>query len=395
MNTAKEYELAVKPAIAEEEEVKFYDVCIIGGGLAGLALGIQCANAGHKVILFEKESFPFHKVCGEYISFEAWNFLENLGVPLNDMNLPVISKLQVSSPGGKILEHTLPLGGFGISRFKLDNLLAELARESGVSLFENKKVESVQFKNEIFNTQSQVLNIKSNVVVGSFGKRSNLDIKWNRGFIHKKNNRLNNYIGVKYHVLTDHPPGLIALHNFRDGYCGISEIEDGKFCLCYMTTAENLRSNGNSIRQMEENIIQKNPHLKKLFTSCRFLFDPVTISQISFDKKSQVENHILFAGDAAGMITPLCGNGMSMALHSSQLAFRQIHSFLQNKISRGQMETGYSEQWRQLFGNRLRTGRMIQRFFGNPVLSHLLISSLRPFPALVGKLIRATHGKPF
>src|SRR4030095_12846053 len=108
-------------------EVGLYDVAIAGGGLAGLALSIQCAKAGHRTILFEKEKYPFHKVCGEYISFESWDFLEDLGVPLSQMNLPVIRHLLVTAPNGKTLEHQLPLGGFGISRYRLDAMLAEIA----------------------------------------------------------------------------------------------------------------------------------------------------------------------------------------------------------------------------------------------------------------------------
>lgn len=372
-----------------------FDVVIVGGGLAGLALSIQCAKNGYQAVVFEKEKYPFHKVCGEYISFEAWDFLEWLGVPLGEMNLPVIRKLLVSAPNGKLLEHTLPLGGFGISRYKLDSLLADIARKSGVELLENIKVESVQFEKEVFNTRYAMTSVQSQIAAGSFGKRSNLDIKWKRNFTVQKNNRLNNYIGVKYHLQTDHPAGQIALHNFKNGYCGISQVEDEKYCLCYMTTAKNLQENGNSIHQMEKNIIQKNPHLKKIYSSSSFLTGPVTISQISFDKKSQVENHILFVGDAAGMITPLCGNGMSMALHASKLAFEQIHNFLQKKISREQMENAYQRQWRLHFRKRLSAGRTLQRFFGNTALSNLLISSLKPFPGVVSRLIRSTHGKPF
>ena len=71
---------------------------------------------------------------------------------------------------------------------------------------------------------------------------------------------------------------------------------------------------------MEENVLYKNPCFKKIFSETEFLFnEPVTISQISFDKKTQTENHVLMLGDAAGMITPLCGNGMSMAMHSASL----------------------------------------------------------------------------
>src|SRR5947207_14254293 len=106
---------------------KLYDVAIIGGGLAGLALSIQCAKTGYRTILFEKEKYPFHRVCGEYISFESWNFLQELGIPLSDLSLPLIRRLQVSAPNGNFLEHPLPLGGFGISRYYLDDLLHQVA----------------------------------------------------------------------------------------------------------------------------------------------------------------------------------------------------------------------------------------------------------------------------
>ena len=100
-------------------------------------------------------------------------------------------------------------------------------------------------------------------------------------------------------------------------------------------------------------------------------------------------------GDAAGMITPLCGNGMSMALHGSKLAAETITAFLKHKISREQMEATYSMQWNILFAKRLRTGRFIQRMFGRPWLTNVFIAMLKPFPKIVAYLIRQTHGEPF
>ena len=82
------------------------------------------------------------------------------------------------------------------------------------------------------------------------------------------------------------------------------------------------------ITDMEQTDFCQNPISEKIFSESEFLYkEPLTISQISFDKKKQVENHVLMIGDAAGMITPLCGNGMSMALHGSKLAAEQIRSF--------------------------------------------------------------------
>jgi flavin-dependent dehydrogenase len=377
-------------------EGKTYDVAILGGGLAGLALSIQLLKSGYSVITFEKEKYPFHKVCGEYISLESWNFLEDVGIPLSDWDLPIIKRLVVSSPGGGFIEHELPLGGFGISRFKLDSALASLCRALGGVLEEDTKVTEVAFENKGFRVQAGDYNCRAKVVCGTFGKRSNLDIRWKRKFIRKKNNKLNNFIAVKYHVSLDSPADLISLHNFRDGYCGLSQVEDQRYCLCYLTTANNLQRSNNSIDILEKNVLSANPHLQKIFSSAKFLFDqPLTISQISFEKKNQVRDHILFVGDAAGMITPLCGNGMSMALHGSKIAFECIREFLEGEVERHEMEQNYADRWGRQFRKRLRAGRFIQFFFGSPALSNMLIRTLRPFPRVITWLIKKTHGQPF
>jgi hypothetical protein len=248
----------------------------------------------------------------------------------------------------------------------------------------------------LFKIQSSSSDSKSKIACGSFGKRSNLDVKWKRNFTLKKNSKLSNYIGVKYHIRTNFPPDLIALHNFKNGYCGISQIEENKYCLCYLTTAESLSISENSISKMEKEILCRNPFLNKIFSSSEFLFsEPIAIAQISFEKKSKIENHVMLMGDAAGMITPLCGNGMSMALHGSKIAFKYIDEFLKDKITRNEMEQGYSDEWNSQFGKRLFAGRNIQRFFGSEVLSNFLIKSVKPFPKFVSYLIRQTHGAPY
>jgi menaquinone-9 beta-reductase len=377
-------------------EIKIYDVVIVGGGLAGLSLSIQCARAGYSTILFEKERYPFHKVCGEYISMESWGFVEGLGLPLSKMNLPIIKHLMVTAPNGKKIEGKLPLGGFGISRYLIDYELYKIAKSEGVQIEEAVKVDDVQFENALFTIHSTLGIIQAKIVAGSFGKRSNLDIKWKRNFAFRKKNKLNNYIGVKYHIQTNWPNDLIALHNFENGYCGISQIEEGKHCLCYLTTAENLKSSNNAIEVLEANFLKANPHLKNILQDAQKLHtEPLTIAQISFDKKRQVENHVLMIGDAAGMITPLCGNGMSMALHGSKLAFEAIDLFLAKKINRVAMELTYTRTWKEQFSKRLIAGRIIQTLFGKKWVTNLLITVVKPFPFLLNFLIRQTHGEAF
>lgn len=373
-----------------------WQICIVGGGLAGLSLSIQLAKAGYAVVLFEKEKYPFHKVCGEYISMESRDFIEQLGLPLSRMNLPVIKKLIVSSPNGNNISSNLDTGGFGISRHTLDSELYKIALQSGVEVFQETKVNDISFTNDVFTISTSAFDLEAKVVVAAFGKRSNLDIKLGRAFTRKKQNKLNNYLGVKYHIRTSLIPETIALHNFKNGYCGISQIEDNKYCLCYLTTAANLKANNNSISAMEKNVLQKNPFLKDIFLKSTFLYSaPLTISQISFDKKTLVENHILMTGDAAGMVTPLCGNGMSMAFHAAKIAFENIDRFLKKHISRSLMEKKYQDQWNKCFGKRLWVGRFIQKFFGRSRITNAFIGAIKYFPFFIRKLIRSTHGRSF
>ncbi|GAA4728657.1 NAD(P)/FAD-dependent oxidoreductase [Flavisolibacter ginsenosidimutans] len=373
-----------------------YDIAIVGGGLAGLATAIQLAKKAYSVVLFEKEEYPFQKVCGEYVSLESWAFLESLGLPLHKMSLPLIDTLQLTAPNGKELFTKLPLGGFGISRYLLDKSLADIAAKSGVTILQKTKVDDAKKQDDLFVISFPGNAIKTKVCCAAYGKRNNLDVKWKRPFLRQTSSRLNNYIGIKYHVKTDWKDNVIGLHNFENGYCGISKIEGNEYCLCYMTKAENLKACDNSIEALQENILAQNPHLKKIFSQSEVMKDfPVTISQINFGAKEKVQDGILMLGDAAGMITPLCGNGMSIALHTAKLAAALIDAFLQGKFSQSEMEEAYKKQWNKAFASRLKAGRFIQSFFGGKRLSNFFVGTFKAFPFLTKPVIKLTHGKPF
>src|SRR5580765_366542 len=175
---------------------RIYDLAIVGGGLAGLSLSILMARNGRRVVLFEKETYPFHKVCGEYVSMESHDFLCNLGLPLDEWQLPLINKLYITSPNGEFIRANLPLGGFGISRFKLDSALANIAKDKGVTVFENTKVYDSQFKDGIHYIQTSAGLFSAPVMAACYGKKSNLDVKWKRRFV--RNDKGTNFIGVKY-----------------------------------------------------------------------------------------------------------------------------------------------------------------------------------------------------
>ena len=203
------------------EQLTKYDIAIIGGGLAGLSLAIQSAKSGFSTALYEKETYPFHKVCGEYISLESEDFLASLGISIRDLQLPIINNLNVTDGYGNLYNFNLPLGGFGISRFMLDEMLYNIALQVGVHVFTNTKVQNIIFNNQQFVISTNHHQHKATIAVGSFGKRSNLDVKLNRPFVHHKKGGLQNFIGIKYHIKYAYPNDLITLHNFKNGYCGI------------------------------------------------------------------------------------------------------------------------------------------------------------------------------
>ncbi len=369
-----------------------YSCAIIGGGVAGLSLAIQLADAGIKTIVFEKNTYPFHKVCGEYISMESWNFLMELGLPLAEMNLPMIREVGISSEKGFMLRAPLASGGFGISRFALDNELFALARQKGVTILENCKVQFVKQESRhitlITTTQGT---FTAQIVCGSYGKYTP---SFARNMQEPKKNI--NYIGVKYHVKTNFPDNRIELHNFEGGYCGISKVEGNVCCLCYLATADQLKQAGNNIKELEEKVLHKNPFLKKIFTESEFLFEePVVISNVTFHKKSTYENGIFLLGDAAGSITPLCGNGMSMGLRASNMLAQLLISFFKEDVSKDALIHAYALAWNDQFKFRIQTGYYLQSLFGKKNTTHLVLKALNAMPRFTQKIIGLTHGKPF
>lgn len=370
---------------------KNFDIIIVGGGLAGLCNAIHLSKFGKKVLLIEKNDYPKHKVCGEYISNEVLPYLAFLDINPFDFGAVKIDNFQLSTTNNKLISATLPLGGFGISRYTLDYELSKKAKENGVIILQDS-VLNIDFKDDVFTIETKENNaFNSRICIGAFGKRSLLDVKMERDFIQKKSP----YLGVKIHVKGKFPSDLVALHNFKGGYCGVSKVENDAINLCYITNFSSFKKFKN-IDDFQENVVFKNHFLKQLFKHSNPLFDePLSISQISFETKKPVENHIMMCGDAAGMIHPLCGNGMSMAIQSAQIASKLILNYLERKIStREALEKEYLSQWNRQFKWRLKAGHFIAMLFRQEKIANILLQILRRMPFLLPIIIKQTHGKP-
>jgi flavin-dependent dehydrogenase len=366
------------------------DVLIIGGGLAGLTAAIHLSQKNLKVTLIEKSAYPRHKVCGEYISNEILPYLRSVGVDVSELNPTKISKFEFSSNSGKTAKAELPLGGFGISRYALDDFLYQKVLSNNCTIIK-ENVTDVSFNNDIFSvtTANQILTAK--IVLGAFGKRSNVDQLLDRNFFHKKSP----WLAVKAHYSGDLDNDLVALHNFNGGYCGVSKVENNIINICYLADYATFKQYKN-IEDYQQNVLYKNRHLKSVFENSTLLFDkPLTISQISFEKKQPVENHMIMIGDTAGLIHPLCGNGMAMAIHSAKIASELILAFYADKsISRNQLERNYKKEWHKHFGKRIFMGRILARILTNKTITNMFVSLVASFPKILPEIIKQTHGKP-
>ncbi|MGK0412344.1 MAG: flavin-dependent dehydrogenase, partial [Polaribacter sp.] len=144
-----------------------------------------------------------------------------------------------------------------------------------------------------------------------------------------------------------------------------------------------------------ENVVFKNSFLKEIFQNSKAVWEkPLSIGQISFETKKPIENHMIMCGDSAGMIHPLCGNGMSMAIQSAQIASKLILNYLKGDIkTRNQLEKCYISEWNKQFKWRLKAGHFIAMLFRNDTTADFLLQVLKKIPFVLPMIIKQTHGK--
>ena len=365
-------------------------VAIIGGGLAGLALSIDLKKRGHNVTVIEKGDYPRHKVCGEYISMESHRYLQSICPPVAALTLPLITQFKLTSGQGKEFNTKLDLGGFGISRYLLEDLLFKEAEKQGVAFMLNTKAQDVTGEADAYTIKTNKGNVSATLICNATGRKSNLKSAT------KPDANGVNYVGIKYHVKLNRKPDTIEIHNFPGGYCGISNIEGDKACLCYIVNSKNLNSVNNSIPELEKAYLYKNSKLKEIFTTAEFLFtEPVTVSGINFLIKEPVTEQSFFLGDSAGSMAPIIGNGMSMALRSASVLANNMDQYFSKKITKQELNTNYTGFWNKEFSTRIKLSRHLQHLSEYSFLTNRTIELFNLFPSLAKRVIKQTHGKPF
>lgn len=370
--------------------MKEYDVIIIGGGLAGLTAALALAAKGFEVMLLEKHSYPRHKVCGEYLSREVQPYLKSLGLPLREA--VVINRMQLTTLNGRSVLAELPVGGLGISRYALDASLYNKAKAAGVTFVFETVIGLSAHESGHTVTTTGPNQYRAGLVIGAYGKRSGLDKELGRVFLEKPSP----WLAVKAHYsYPNWPDNQVGLFTFRGGYAGLSKTETGALNFCYLASYNSFRQAG-TIEAYNEKVVSQNPYLREFLGTAEMIFEkPLSIAQISFGPKQVEGNGMLMCGDTAGMIHPLCGNGMAMAIQSARIASELIsRHYSEHSSSSETLLKAYRQKWQQAFSRRLFAGKKLQALLLNEPLSELAMSSIARSPWLMRQVISATHGKP-
>jgi len=368
-----------------------YDVIVVGGGLAGCSAAMQLARQGYACLLLEKQHYPAHKLCGEFLSVEVMGVFERLGVLADVMaaGAQPIDHTVVTTAAGTRFESPLPGTALGLSRYRLDHLLINHTRAAGVDAREGVTVSAIVGSlAEGFTVETPAGAFSGRVVVGAYGKRSPLDRKLERPFLTQKSP----FVAFKAHFVGLDLPGCIELHAFPGGYCGLSHVEEGRLNACWIARTDTLRDAGGRPEDMIEHVFCHNPVLADRFTHLKRVTDTFyAVSQVTFAHKGTFDKDICMIGDTVGMIAPLCGDGMAMALQGADLAVSEIAAYLEGRQDADAFKHAYDTAWRAKFQTRMRLSRLMHRAYIIPAIAGPTVALCGWVPGLGRWLIRKTR----
>ena len=380
--------------------VENYDISIIGGGPAGSTAAIYFARLGYRVSVFERQKFPRETLCGEFLSHEVTSILKELNL-FDDFlthNPNEINSFRFIDKTGNSTSTKLNFQAYGLRRSVFDNFLLTQAGAEGAAVFQHQEVKSIErIKDELFRLQVKDdkgnLNlIDSKIVIAAYGKKNILDKVLNRKFVELKSN-LN---GIKFHVECEHfnsfPKDEIQIVSSKNIYCGFNKVDNNKITVCSLIDNSNNSMHPN---ELLKNLILKNDHLKN-YVSNTFtkILDNSKIygtGNIYFGKREKVNNGIFMLGDAAGIITPLAGDGIGMAMQSAKLLSEILDNGFKKKLGRKIIENNYKIEWENLFDDRVRNARLIQKIILSKRGNFIGRTVIKIYPNVIRKLINITR----
>jgi menaquinone-9 beta-reductase len=354
-------------------EVKRVDVAIVGGGPAGSLLAALLASRGASTLLVERDVFPRDKVCGEFLSYDALPLLAERGLvaTIDGAGAPAIERCRVMGRR-TILEFGFPAAARGVSRAFFDDLLLRHARASGATVIEGATatmlVRGRQSQELLIQLGAETFTVEASVIAGAWGRWGRFDQQLGRTFIRNRSTRS---FGFKRHYLAakNCEVSTIDLYSFAHGYLGVNPVEDGRTNICGLVHASRLSGHKGRWDALVDELRNEEPRLDRLYGGHVAAQDRFIASEpVIFRARDAVESGVFMVGDASGIIDPLTGNGMAMAVQSAWLAAPILLSLLASPSHRAALEQRYRAEHARLFARRIRWSRLVAQMLSRPAL---------------------------
>lgn len=333
------------------------EVSIIGAGPAGSTLAALLASRGVAVTLYDRESFPRDKLCGEFLSYDALPILERLGVlaKIDAHGAPRIERCRIAG-SSRTYDFDLPHAARGVSRMLLDDLLLCEAIRRGARFVIGEAQPAA-------------------ITVGAWGRWGRHDTLLARSFVRDRSHR---NFGFKRHYRGPGTSGAIELYSFPRGYLGVNDVEGGITNICGLVHASRLAGHKGKWDAFVEKIREEEPALERLYARHEPAQENFLSSEpVIFRSRSAVEGGIFMIGDASGVIDPLTGNGMAMAIQSALVLAPLVMQLIESPRQRPRIEDDYRRRHRELFAKRIGWSRTVARLLARPRLLDGALATLR------------------
>jgi flavin-dependent dehydrogenase len=334
-------------------------ITIAGGGLAGLSLACGLRRRGIPVILHEAGRYPRHRVCGEFISGVKVSTLESLGIADDLAEARRHRSVKWFRDGGEILTTELPESAFGISRYRLDEAMKNRLLAAGGTVIEGSRVSREP---------------REGVVVAA-------------GRVPKPGP----WIGLKCHLLDFEMLADLEMHLGTNGYAGLTPVEDGRVNLCGLFKVD--RSLVGKGVDLLDSYLRRGGNGALVERIRSAVPEPASFLGVAgFELGWQGHDASLCSiGDAAGMIPPFTGNGMSMAFESAELALDPLTDWAHGRRSWSEVTARIHSAGRRKFRKRVANAMLLHEVLlhqrGQALISTIGKTGLLPFRPLLS-LIR-------